>query len=108
MNMPLVKALAAFVPVCALFGGSVVLLIRVKTAWSGLQVVGAGGLVVVILAHLCEALHLLPWMGWGLEHSPGHYVDLLSAVLGATLFPLGYLVDALARRHVREISRVKR
>lgn len=67
-----------------------------------LQVVGAGSLVVVIFSHLCEALHLLPWMGWGLEHSPGHYVDLLSAVLGATLFPLGYLVDAFARPDVRE------
>lgn len=101
MNMTLVKALAAFVPVCVLFGGSVVLLTRVKTAWSVLQVVGAGGLVVVILAHLCEALHLLPWMGWGLEHSPGHYVDLVGAVLGITLFPLGYLVGGLASRNVR-------
>lgn len=44
---------------------------------------------------------MLPWMGWGLEHSPGHYVDLLGAVLGVTLFPVGYLVDALARRDVR-------
>lgn len=44
---------------------------------------------------------MLPWMGWGLEHSPGHYVDLLGAVLGVTLFPVGYLVDALARRYVR-------
>ena len=56
---------------------------------------------MVILAHLCEVLHLLTWMGWGLEHSPGHYVDLLGAVVGVTLFPLGYLVDALARREVR-------
>ena len=101
MTTMLVKTLVASVPVCVLFGGSVVLLFRVKTAWCALQVVGAGCLVVVILAHLCEALHLLPWMGWGLEHSPGHYVDLLGAVLGVTLFPLGYLVDALARRDVR-------
>ena len=53
-----------------LAAGAVVLLFRVKTAWCVLQVVGAGGLLVVILCHLCEALHLLPWMGWGLEHSP--------------------------------------
>lgn len=101
MNVILVKALAAFAPVCVLFGGSVVLLFRVKTRWSVVQVVGAGGLVVVILAHFCEALELLPWMGWGLEHSPGHYVDLLGVVLGATLFPLGSMVDAFARRDVR-------
>ena len=100
MNMILVRALAAFVPVCVLFGGSVVWLFRVRTVWCVLQVVGAGAIVVVIVAHVCEALHLLPWMGWGLEHSPGHYVDLLSAVLGATLFPLGYLADGLASWHV--------
>jgi hypothetical protein len=101
MNMTLVKTLAALVSVCTLFGGSVVLLFRVKTAWCVLQVVGAGSLGAVILARLCEGLHLLTWMGLGLEHSLGHYVDLLGAVLGATLFPLGYLVDVLARRDVR-------
>ena len=42
--MTLVKALAAFVPVCALFGGSVVLLFRVKTVWCVVQVVRAGSL----------------------------------------------------------------
>lgn len=57
---------------------------------------------MVILAHFCEALDLLAWMGWGLKHSSGHYVDLVGTVLGGTLFPLGYLVDVLARRHVRE------
>ena len=53
---------------------------------------GAGCLVVVVLTHLREALHLLPWMHWGLEHSAGHYLDLGSAVLGLTLFPIGYLL----------------
>lgn len=101
MNVILVKALAAFAPVCVLLGGSVVLLIRVKTPWSVMQVVGAGGLVVVVLAHFREALHLLVWMGWGLEQTSGHYVDLVGAVLGATLFPLGYLADALGRRDAR-------
>jgi hypothetical protein len=98
MNMILVKALAAFVPVCVLLAGSVVLLFRAKTAWCVLQVVGAGGSVVVILAHLCEALHLLPWMGWGLENSPGHLVDLSGAILGVTLFPVGYFLHALTDR----------
>ena len=31
----------------------------------------------------------------GLEHSAGHYLDLWSAVLGLTLFPVGYLFHAL-------------
>jgi hypothetical protein len=60
-----------------------------------LQILGAGCLVVVVLTHICEALHLFPWMDWGLEDSVGHYVDLSSAVLGLTLFPVGYLLHAL-------------
>ena len=55
--------------------------------------------MVVVLAHLCEAIHLLPWMRWGSEHSIGHYLDLVSAISGLTLFPIGYLLDALTQRH---------
>ena len=44
---------------------------------------------MVVLTHLCEALGLFPWMHWGLEDSFGHYLDLSSAVLGLTLFPIG-------------------
>jgi hypothetical protein len=32
---------------------------------------GASGLVIVTLTHICEALQLFPVMGWGLEGSPG-------------------------------------
>jgi hypothetical protein len=28
---------------------------------------------------------------WGLENSPGHYLDLASAVVALILFPVGYL-----------------
>ena len=75
-----------------------VLLFREKTASRVLQVVRAGSLVVVILTHVCEALRLLSWMGWGLENSPGHYLDLSSAGLGVTLFPIGYVLHALKKR----------
>lgn len=92
---PLAQALVALVPVCMLFFGSLVLLARQKTVWSFLQLLGAGCLVIVVLAHLSEALHLLPWMNWGHPHSIGHYVDFWSAVLGLTLFPVGYLLNAL-------------
>jgi hypothetical protein len=34
----------------------------------------------------------------GLPHTVGHYVDLGSAALGITLFPIGYFLDALAAR----------
>jgi hypothetical protein len=99
MNVTLLKALVALVPACMLFSGSIVLFFRGKTACSFLQLLGAGCLVVVVLTHISEALHLLPWMHWGLEHSAGHYLDLSSAVLGLTLFPTGYLLHTITKRH---------
>ena len=87
------------VPACLLFSGSLVLFFRAKTVSCLMQLLGAVCLVLVVLAHVSEALHLFPWMHWGLEHSVGHYVDFWSAVLGLTLFPTGYLLGALAKRH---------
>jgi hypothetical protein len=99
MNVTLWKALAAFVPAGMLFSGPMLLLLKERLSALYLQMLGAGCLVVVVLTHLCEALHLLPWMHWGLEHSAGHYLDLGSAVLGLTLFPIGYLLRAVTKRH---------
>jgi hypothetical protein len=101
MNPISLKEVVGVAPVCLLFAGSLVSLSKVRSTWCLLQVVGAGALVVVILAHLCEGLHWLPWMGWGLEHSAGHYLDLWSAVLAVTLFALGYFLDALGRHDER-------
>jgi hypothetical protein len=39
-------------------------------------------------------------MGWGLPHSAGHYIDLMSAWIGVALFALGYFLRKLARRKV--------
>jgi hypothetical protein len=97
MDAALFKSFAASVPICLLFAGSVITCARRGSAPSILQVVGAAGIMVVGVAHMCEALHVLPWMGWGEEHSMGHYLDLAGAVLGATLFPLGYLLQAVAK-----------
>ncbi len=72
--------------------------VRTRTAPALLQLVGAACLVVVVLTHLAESLRLLPWMGWGQPHSPGHYLDLASALLGGLLFPVGYLAAAFSRR----------
>jgi hypothetical protein len=98
MRITLIKVLVAFVPVCMMFAGSMVLFFRGKTLSSLLQVLGTGCLVVVVLTHVFEALHLFPWMHWGLENSAGHYLDLSSAVLGLTFFPIGYLLHALTKR----------
>ena len=93
--MTLVKPLIALVPACALFSGSAALFHKGKTVSSLLQLVGTGCLLVAVLTHLSEALQLFLWMGWGQEHSIGHYLDFWSAVLGLTLFPFGYLLHAL-------------
>jgi len=97
MNVELFKALVALLPASLLLAGSVVLWIRAKTLYGFMQLVGAGGIVAVVLAHVCEALQLLPGMHWGFEHSPGHYIDLTAAIVGFTLFPAGYLLQALSR-----------
>src|SRR5438876_8471350 len=64
MNATLSKALVTLVPAGILFVGSVLLFLRERTLGSFLQPLGAGCLVVVILTHVFEALHLLPWMQW--------------------------------------------
>jgi hypothetical protein len=51
------------------------------SVWRLLQIFGAACLVMVILTHVAERFDLFPDMEWGLPHSPGHYLDLVSAVL---------------------------
>ena len=97
MNDTWFKARVASVPACILFSGSVALFARGRTVWTFLQLLGPGCLVAVILTHVSEALHLFPWMCWGLDHSPRHYLDFGSAVLGISLFPVGYLLHALTK-----------
>jgi hypothetical protein len=46
---------------------------------------GIACLIVVVLTHVAECWRILPGMGWGLPNSPGHYLDLSSAILGAIL-----------------------
>lgn len=99
MNLTATKAMIALVPASILFSGALLTFARRTATSSLLQLLGAGCLLMVALAHLCEGLHWLPWMRWGLEHSAGHYLDLTSAVLGLTLFPVGYLLNAIKERH---------
>jgi hypothetical protein len=91
----LLRSLIALAPASALFAGALVLFSRGRTVFSLLQLLGAGALMVVVLTHALEGLHLFPSMHWGSEHSAGHYLDLCSATVGLTLFPLGYLLHAL-------------
>jgi hypothetical protein len=76
MNSTLIKALVALVPTGILFAGGIVTFLASKTTGSILQILGAGLLVIVVFAHIFEALQLFLWMHWGSEHSAGHYLDL--------------------------------
>jgi len=97
MSITLIKALAALALLSLI---SIVLIMFSKQRMVPLllQLVGVGCLAVVALTHVCEALHLFPGMHWGEGHSIGHYLDLVSAVLGLTLLPLGYLLHLLTKR----------
>ena len=93
------KAFIALIPACMLLWGSTVQYFRwKKSASTFVQLLGAGCLVVVVVAHVFEALHILSWMGWGMERGIGHYLDLCTAVVAFTLFPAGYLFQALAKQ----------
>lgn len=93
-----VTLLGLGVPIFVLLCGAAALFSQRKTISSLLQLLGASGLMVVLLTHIAEAFELLSWMHWGSEHSAGHYIDLGGAILGLILFPIGYLIHALGFR----------
>jgi hypothetical protein len=96
-DVALLNAVLALAPASVLLLGAAVAFSRERAIASFLQVFGAVCLVLVVLTHICEALRLFPVMRWGEEASAGHYLDLASAVLGLTLFPLGYLLHQVKR-----------
>jgi hypothetical protein len=96
MNPTLARAIIALVlsgSVCVVTGRA---FRRTRALGSFLELIGAAGLATLGVTHLCEGLHLLPWMRWGMEGSPGHYLNLASLAVAITLLPLGYV---LAKRH---------
>lgn len=95
-NPTLARAIIALVlsgSVCVVTGRT---LRRTRALGSLFEMIGAAGLAVLGVTHLCEGLHLLPWMRWGMQGGPGHYLNLASLAVAITLLPLGYL---LTRRH---------
>ena len=98
MSATLEKAAVAFVPVAIVFGYSIVSFARARTVPVLLQLLGSAGLLVVVLAHVAEAMRLLPAMGWGRPNSAGHYIDLVSAILGCTLLASGIALRLIRAR----------
>jgi hypothetical protein len=62
-----------------------------------LFLVGSCCLIIMVLAHVAEAFCIFPAMGWGLPNSVGHYLNLMTAILGGTLLLVGLLVVLLTR-----------
>jgi hypothetical protein len=67
------------------------------TIWRFLQLLGAVCLAIVVLTHIAEVFQIFPTMGWGLPNTAGHYLDLISAILGCTLLLLGFIGSAHTR-----------
>ncbi len=105
MNETLLRALVGLVLACMLFVGSIAFFFTRKNVGTFLEVIGAGCLVGVVFTHIFEALDLFARMQWGFEHSVGHYLDFWSAVVGLTLFPVGYLLHALVDRDNADLKR---
>ena len=63
---------------------------------------GCACLIVVVLTRVAERFCILPGMGWGLPDSPGHYLDLISAMSGVGLLVAAGLVHLLVRVPGRE------
>ena len=100
MSAALLKGLAELVPAGLLFCGSVILFLRKKMMCSFFSVarlrVSSGGRSYSPL----RSASCVFVMHWGLEHSAGHYLDLGSAVLGLTLFSVGYLLYSDKAAHL--------
>jgi hypothetical protein len=62
-----------------------------------LVLVGCACLLVVMLTHVAERYSIFPAMGWGLPDSPGHYLDLLSAIAGVALSATGLAMRYFSR-----------
>ena len=93
----LLRLISISILVCVVLIFSLIAFVRERTSSSLVQLTGCAFLLIVVLAHVAEAYHLFPRMGWGLPNSPGHYLDLFSAIFGIILLVFGYI----SRRNIR-------
>ena len=98
MSAMLLKTLFAFVLTGISLAAFIRSFSRRRQVGSFLQLLGAGCLVVVVLTHVLEALNVFPWMRWGRPDSPGHYLELSSAIVGLTLLAVGSALQVHAKR----------
>ncbi len=98
MESVLARTIVPLTLALVLTAGALLLWLRTGQITALLQLIGAGGLLLVACAHVAEGAHLFPSMGWGRPDTAGHYLDLAGAIVGATFFPGGYLAYALRKR----------
>ncbi len=68
---------------------------RGRSTAARLLLLGAACLVVVVLTHVAEALHIFAFMGWSQPDGAGHYRDLTGTIQGCMLLAAGLLAAAL-------------
>ena len=79
MNPTFVKAIAALVPTLMLLVGSMFQFSRRKRKATVFQLIGSACFMVVVIAHVCEALGWFLWMHWGLERLFHLAVNLIAS-----------------------------
>ena len=97
MNATLGLALLIGTPILVLLVRSSQRFTRTPTVAAAFPVLGAGSLMVMVLTHVAEGLHLFPTMGWGQQHSAGHYLDWVSTFLGIAFLVAAALCPLLER-----------
>src|SRR5215471_20124807 len=97
MNPTLARALVIAVPIGALLVSASLSLARTRTLYAACWFIGAVCLGIVVLTHVAESMGWFPAMRWGQPDSAGHYLDLTSACVGATLVIVG-TITRLTRR----------
>ena len=100
MNPIFTKAIAALVPTGMLLVGSALRFSRRKSTAAIFQLIGAACLMVVIIAHVCEALNWFPWMHWALSTASGTMSISWPRLAGCRYFQLAICLERLrGRRH---------
>jgi hypothetical protein len=96
MNATLAKATVALLLMGSVCVVTARAFLRTRATGSLLELLGAAALALLGVTHLCEGLQLLPWMRWGTEGGPGHYLNRVSVATGLLLLSTGYV---LTKRH---------
>jgi hypothetical protein len=94
----LLRVTVISIPILIAFGASARAFVRERTSIALVQLAGAVCLLIVMFAHVSEAFSLLPSMGWGEPNTPGHYIDLASAIAGVVLLAVGYVSRQFLQR----------